>query len=269
LVELIDRLRESERSGVLQGDFPETSSTKEVNELARAFNLAAAAVAESQRRLDETYLEITQTMAQTLDARDPYTAGHSSRVSEYAVAIAQAMNLSAAEIEIIRVGANLHDIGKIGIPDAVLQKPGPLSGEEFEIIKRHPVIGKRILEGVAKFRDYLAIVELHHENTDGSGYPWGLRGEQVPLAARIVHVVDAYDAMTSNRPYREATTTAQAQEILRRHAGSQFDASVVEVFLRLVETGTLHYTDAETGPQLAALKNSLQQKGSHELDPVH
>jgi len=269
LVELIDRLRESERSGVLQGDFPETSSTKEVNELARAFNLAAAAVAESQRRLDETYLQITQTMAQTLDARDPYTAGHSSRVSDYAVAIAQAMNLSVAEIEIIRVGANLHDIGKIGIPDAVLQKPGPLSGEEFEIIKRHPVIGKRILEGVAKFRDYLAIVELHHENTDGSGYPWGLRGEQVPLAARIVHVVDAYDAMTSNRPYREATTTAQAQEVLRRHAGSQFDASVVEVFLRLVETGAIQYADADTGPQLAALKHSLQQKGSHELDPVH
>ena len=269
LVELIDRLRESERSGVLQGDFPETSSTKEVNELARAFNLAAASVAESQRRLDETYLQITQTMAQTLDARDPYTAGHSSRVSDYAVAIAQAMNLSADEIEIIRVGANLHDIGKIGIPDAVLQKPGPLSGEEFEVIKRHPVIGKRILEGVAKFRDYLAIVELHHENPDGSGYPWGLRGDQVPLAARIVHVVDAYDAMTSNRPYREATTTAKAQEILRRNAGSQFDASVVEVFLRLVETGTVQYSDADTGPQLAALKNSLQQKGSHELDPVH
>ncbi len=271
LVDLIDRLHESERSGVLQGDFPETSSTKEVNELARAFNLAAASLAESQRRLDQTYLEITQTMAQTLDARDPYTAGHSSRVSDYAVAIAKAMNLSAQEIEIIRVGANLHDIGKIGIPDDVLRKPGPLTEGEFEIIKRHTVIGKRILEGVAKFRDYLSIVELHHENADGSGYPWGLRGEKIPLAARIVHVVDAYDAMTSNRPYRQATPSAAAQETLRRFAGTQFDPAVVEVFLRLFQAGILTPPPAETGLQLAELSQNLQeqQRKAYELDPVH
>ncbi len=269
LVELIERLRESERSGVLQGDFPETSTTREVNELARAFNLAAKSVAESQRRLDETYLQITQTMAQTLDARDPYTAGHSSRVSDYAVAIAQAMNLSAAETEVIRVGANLHDIGKIGIPDAVLQKPGPLTGEEFEVIKRHPLIGKRILEGVAKFRDYLSIVELHHENPDGSGYPWGLRGEQVPLGARIVHVVDAYDAMTSSRPYREASPAAKAQDVLRRFAGSQFDPAVVEVFLRLTEAGVVHPPSADPGSQLAVLQEHLERQEPRATDPVH
>lgn len=257
LLGLIENLRASERSGVLQGDFPVDSSASEVNELARAFNLAARSVADAQRRLDETYLQITQTMAQTLDARDPYTAGHSSRVSDYAVAIAQAMNLPPAETDIIRVGANLHDIGKIGIPDAVLQKPGPLTEDEFEQIRKHTVIGKRILEGVVRFHDYLSIVELHHENQDGTGYPWGLRGEKVPLGARIVHVVDAYDAMTTNRPYRRAMPAAKAQEILRRHAGSQFDPKVVEVFLRLVQADA----DAslpELGPQLAALEQELQ-----------
>lgn len=269
LVDLIERLRESERSGVLQGDFPETSSTREVNELAHAFNLAAKSVAESQRRLDETYLEITQTMAQTLDARDPYTAGHSSRVSDYAVAIAEAMNLSAEETEVIRVGANLHDIGKIGIPDAVLQKPGPLTGEEFEVIKRHPLIGKRILEGVAKFRDYLSIVEFHHENPDGTGYPWGLRGDQVPLGARIVHVVDAYDAMTSSRPYRQASAAAKAQDVLRRFAGTQFDPAVVEVFLRLTEAGVVRPPGADTGSQLAGLQEHLERQELLATDPVH
>ena len=236
LIGLVDRLKQSEKSGVLAGDFPEDSSTREVNELARAFNLAARSVADSQRRLDEAYLQITQTMAQTLDARDPYTAGHSMRVSHYAAAIAEAMNLTGQDVERIRVGANFHDIGKIGIPDSVLQKPDPLTAAEFEVIKQHPTIGKRILEGVVKFHDYLSIVELHHENHDGTGYPWGLRGEGVPLGARIVHVVDAYDAMTTSRPYRGAMPPEKALDILKRNAGTQFDPAVVEVFLRLAKT---------------------------------
>ena len=265
LIALVDRLKESEKSGVLTGDFPEDSSTKEVNELARAFNLAALSVADSQRRLDETYLQITQTMAQTLDARDPYTAGHSGRVSQYAVAVAEAMNVAAQEVEKIRVGANFHDIGKIGIPDAVLQKPEPLTSAEFEVIKQHPTIGKRILEGVAKFHDYLSIVELHHENHDGTGYPWGLRGEGVPLGARIVHVVDAFDAMTTSRPYRPAMAREKALSILSDNAGSQFDPAVVEVFLRLAKQAPdiLPPAKVETetrdmATQLAALESSLE-----------
>jgi len=265
LIALVDRLKVSEKSGVLEGDFPEDSSTKEVNELARAFNLAARSVADSQRRLDETYLQITQTMAQTLDARDPYTAGHSGRVSQYAVAVAEAMNVAAQEVEKIRVGANFHDIGKIGIPDAVLQKPEPLTGPEFEVIKQHPTIGKRILEGVAKFHDYLSIVELHHENHDGTGYPWGLRGEGVPLGARIVHVVDAFDAMTTSRPYRPAMARDKALSILSDNAGSQFDPVVVEVFLRLAKQApeVLPPAPAEIetrdmATQLAALEHNLE-----------
>ncbi|MEP7362230.1 MAG: HD-GYP domain-containing protein [Acidobacteriota bacterium] len=234
ITRLVGKLRQSESAGVLRGDFEEHSAVTEVNELGAAFNAAACSIAVAQRQLDEAYLEFTKTMAQTLDARDPYTAGHSTRVSDYAVAIAEALNLTLAEKENLRIAANLHDIGKIGIPDTVLQKPGKLTHDEMEVIKRHPLIGKRILEGVAKFRDYLAVVELHHENHDGTGYPWGLNGEETPLAARIVHVVDAFDAMTTSRPYRDAMPPGRALEILQQFAGTQFDPAIVEEFLRLV-----------------------------------
>ncbi len=235
LTQLIRRLQESERTGVLRGDLELTSSTSEVNELARAFNSAAKALADSQRRLDEAYLQFTRTMAQALDARDHYTAGHSSRVSAYAVRIAAALELPEREQTILKIGAMLHDIGKIGIPDQVLQKPGKLTGEEYALIRQHPLMGKRILEGVAKFHDYLSIVELHHENHDGSGYPWGLQGDRIPLGARIVHVVDAFDAMTSTRTYRAAMPASKALDILQRNAGTQFDPFIVQAFIEMVK----------------------------------
>lgn len=236
ITSLVKRLQESEHTGVLRGGLDLTSSTSEVNELSAAFNRAAKAVADSQRRLDEAYLQFTQSMAQALDARDHYTAGHSSRVGLYALRIAQALNLPEREQAIVEVGATLHDIGKIGIPDHVLQKAGRLTDEEFRLIQQHPVLGRRILQGVAKFHDYLAIVELHHENHDGSGYPWGLQGENIPLGARIVHVVDAFDAMTTSRPYREAMPPEKALSILKTNAGSQFDPRIVQVFLDLVQS---------------------------------
>ena len=148
------------------------------------------------------YVEFVSSLASALDARDPYTAGHSLRVSEYSCAIARAMNVEQQEHELIRVGALLHDIGKIGISDAVLQKTGRLTPEEETLIRQHPVIGKKILECVHGFEAYLPVVELHHENWDGTGYPGGLKGEETPRTARIVKVADAYDAMTSDRPYR-------------------------------------------------------------------
>jgi len=236
LEQLVKRLKESESTGVLRGDLELNSSTREVNDLARAFNDAAKAVADSQRRLDEAYLQFTRTMAQALDARDHYTAGHSNRVSVYATRVAQALALPPQEQKNVEVGATLHDIGKIGVPDCVLQKPGRLNDDEFRQIKEHTVLGKRILQGVVNFRDYLSIVELHHENHDGTGYPWGLRGENIPLGARIVHVVDAFDAMTTSRPYRKAMPTAKALEVLQENAGTQFDPAIVEVFLQLVRS---------------------------------
>jgi hypothetical protein len=230
LRQLIARLDGSEGPGRFAAGFPENSPTSEINQLAASLNRAARAVAVSNERLDHAAIEFIETMAQALDARDPYTAGHSNRVSDYATAIATAMGVPADQIEIIRVGAQLHDIGKIGIPDAVLQKAGYLTPEEYELVKLHPQIGKRILERVAQFEKYLPIVELHHEDMDGRGYPYGLKGGEVPLAVRIVHVADVFDALTTDRAYRQAMTLQRAHEIIELCSGTQFDPQVVEAF---------------------------------------
>jgi len=232
---LIGQLRETEREGKLPQSFITESATTEVHLLASAINRATRAVHDANEHLDSAYLEFIETMARALDARDRYTAGHSDRVSEYSIAIARVLECPADEIEILRIGARLHDIGKIGVPDAVLQKPGRLTEEEFALIKQHPEIGKRILENVSRFRDYLPIIELHHEDFDGRGYPHGLRGEEVPLLARIVHVADAYDAMTSDRAYRTRMPENRVREILAECAGTQFDPEIVDAFLRILE----------------------------------
>ena len=246
LQQLIARLARSEASGKLQPDFPEDFLTREINQLAASFNRAAAAVMQSNVQLDRASIEFVETMAHALDARDPYTAGHSNRVRDYATAIATAMQLPAEEIEVIRVGAQLHDIGKIGIPDAVLQKPGYLTPEEYELVKLHPQIGKRILERVAEFEKYLPIVELHHEDQDGRGYPYGLKGHEVPLAVRIVHVADVFDAITTDRSYRQAMSTRRAHEILQLSSGTQFDPEVVRVFSGiLAERSVIQLSDME------------------------
>ncbi len=230
LKQLVERLAVSEAAGKLRPDFPENFPTREINQLAASFNRAAAAVMQSNVQLDRASIEFVETMAHALDARDPYTAGHSNRVRDYATAIAAAMRLPPEEIEVIRTGAQLHDIGKIGIPDAVLQKPGYLTPEEYELVKLHPQIGKRILERVAQFEKYLPIVELHHEDQDGRGYPYGLKGQEVPLAVRIVHVADVFDALTTDRSYRQAMSARRAHEILELCSGTQFDPEVVRVF---------------------------------------
>jgi HD-GYP domain-containing protein (c-di-GMP phosphodiesterase class II) len=136
-------------------------------------------------------------------------------------------------LNVIRVGALLHDIGKIGISDAILQKPGRLSVEENVLIQQHPSIGRRILDRVIAFQPYLDVVELHHENWDGSGYPHGLRGEATPLAARVVKLADAYDAMTSDRPYREGMSHEDTLAVLQKVVGTQFDPAIFEVFRTL------------------------------------
>src|SRR5947208_6225503 len=159
LQQLVARLARSEASGMLQPDFPEGFPTREIKQLAASFNLAAAAAMQCTVQLDLTSIEFVETMAQALDARDPYAAGHSNRVRDYATAIATAMQLPPEEIEVIRVGVQPHDIGKIGTPNAVLRKPGYLTPEEYELVKLHLQIGKRILERVAQFKKYLPIVD--------------------------------------------------------------------------------------------------------------
>ena len=234
IANLVAHLRQSERTGQFSPDFPTHSMTKEVNLLARSLNGAARAVQQSQEQLIRADLESLEAMAETLDARDHYTAGHSDRVSANSVAIAQAMGVPHNQVEIIRIGAKLHDIGKIGIADAILQKPGRLTPEEFLAIQHHPQIGKKILQKVGRFQDYLPLVELHHENYDGSGYPYGLKGEEIPRSVRIVHVADVYDALTSERSYRKAMLDQEAEQMLVKGAGKEFDPSVVETFLSIL-----------------------------------
>jgi putative nucleotidyltransferase with HDIG domain len=234
---LIAELRITERLATLPAGFATSTTTarstaSEVRELAAAFNRAAAAVAESQERLEEAHLEFIEAMAHALDARDVYTAGHSRRVSEYSCSIARELALSDQEIDLIRIGALLHDIGKLGVPDSILRKPGRLTEEEAELVRQHPVTGAEILREVRGFECYIPIVELHHENPDGTGYPRGLVSGQIPREVAIVHVADAYDAMTSDRPYRVGLTHEVASEVLRRNSGTQFEASIVEAFLR-------------------------------------
>jgi putative nucleotidyltransferase with HDIG domain len=233
LAEVAAQLRKSATIGDLP-EFPETQGgVHEIRDLTRGFNHAAKAVRDGRERLTLAYVQFVGSLAQALDARDAYTAGHSRRVSEYSCAIANALKISEPELETIRTGALLHDLGKIGISDLVLQKPGRLTPEENQLIQQHPVIGKRILENVEGLEPYLDIVELHHENLDGSGYPHGLKGEETPLHARIVKVADAYDAITSDRPYRRGKSHADAIAILRRACGTEMDPAVVEAFAAL------------------------------------
>ncbi|HEY7392505.1 MAG TPA: HD domain-containing phosphohydrolase [Bryobacteraceae bacterium] len=238
LAEMAARLRCASATGELP-DFPESvGAGLEIRELTRGFDQAAKAVREARERLTRAYVEFVGSLAQALDARDPYTAGHSRRVSNYACAIAEAMGLAEPEVETIRVGALLHDLGKIGISDVVLHKPGRLTADETDLIRQHPVIGRRILDNVHGLEPYLGIVELHHENWDGSGYPRGLKGAETPLEARIVKVADSYDAMTSDRPYRRGMTHAQAMAILRKVSGSETDTEIVEAFSRVCPPGS-------------------------------
>jgi putative nucleotidyltransferase with HDIG domain len=230
---LVSHLRNAVRTGVLTEFQGQPSSILEIRELAESYNRAALSARASGEVLQGAYLEFAGSLANALDARDRYTSGHSQRVSQFACATAEALGLDWAQIEQIRVGALLHDIGKIGVADSVLQKTGLLTTEEFAMIKQHPVIGRRILEGVQGLASFIPAVELHHENWDGSGYPKGQSGEETPVDARIIHVADAYDAMTTDRSYRRGMTHERAIEILIEFAGTQFDPNLVEIFRNL------------------------------------
>ncbi|HTM47580.1 MAG TPA: HD domain-containing phosphohydrolase [Bryobacteraceae bacterium] len=256
---VVSHLRESESTGLLPEFETRDAPIQEIRELTESFNRAAAAIRQARESLRQAYLEFVGSLASALDARDRYTAGHSRRVSEYSCAIAQALHVTEEELDDIRMGALLHDIGKIGIADSVLQKPGGLTREEQTLLQQHPVIGRRILEGVNGFQNYLAAVELHHENWDGSGYPLGLLGPATPLSARIIHIADAYDAMTTDRPYRRGMSHEEAIRVLHQYAGAQFDAAIVPVFTKLVTLARTEppRTEGASTPQVRSLAQAL------------
>lgn len=172
----------------------------------------------------------------TLDAKSHWTRGHSERVTAYSMATAKEMGLSENDIETLRTAAILHDIGKIGTYDVILEKPDKLTEEEFNLVKLHPAKGAEILRHIKQFEDVIPIIRHHHERIDGGGYPYGLKGDEIPLLARVLCVSDSYDSMTSDRPYRPAPGRELAIAELKRCSGTQFDPQVVEVFLRVLET---------------------------------
>ena len=189
---------------------------------------------ESREQLEKAYLDSIEVVRHTVEAKDTYTRGHSDRVAAYAVLIGEKMGLSKEELKTLKIGGLFHDIGKIGISDTILLKETKLTDDEYSEIKNHPAIGKHILSNATIFKDLIPIVYHHHEKYDGTGYPEQLKGENIPLLARIVAVADAFDAMTSRRSYRGEMDLDYVKEEIRRCSGSQFDPKVAEVFLDIL-----------------------------------
>jgi putative nucleotidyltransferase with HDIG domain len=189
--------------------------------------------------LENLFLESIRTIVAALEAKDKYTCGHSERVTTYAIELARAMNWTEKDLNTLNLSALLHDVGKIGIPERVLLKPGKLTAEEFEVMKQHPVIGAEIIKHLKNAGSIIGGIRHHHERWDGMGYPDGLKGEQIPLIARIIQMADSYDAMTSHRPYRRGMTQEEVLHEVERCRGSQFDPKVSETFLQLLRTGRI------------------------------
>ena len=186
-------------------------------------------------KLEKAYLESIETLRYTVEAKDTYTRGHSDRVSEYSVLIGKTLNLPESEIRTLQVGGLFHDIGKIGVPDVILQKESKLTDDEYSEIKNHPSIGAHILSTATIFKDIIPIVKHHHERYDGKGYPSQLKGEEIPYLARIAAIADSFDAMTSKRTYRDSLPMEKVISEFQRCRGTQFDPELTDVFLDILE----------------------------------
>lgn len=219
-------------------------------------------------RIEMLFLASVQSLVESLELKDPYTRGHSMRVSRYATAIARTLGFDAARVRQIELGGQLHDIGKIGVREDVLNKPGPLTPEEYEHIMTHPMLGWRVLRPLLGDNPIvLNITRSHHERVDGRGVPDGLAGEAIPVEARIVSVADAFDAMMSRRPYRRGLTHEDALAELRRSAGTQFDTEAVDAFLDAVASGALVIGDVEHAPPRAEARARVGQAADTETVP--
>ncbi len=185
--------------------------------------------------LEKSYLESIETLRYTVEAKDTYTKGHSDRVSEYSVLIGKKVGLSDDDLRILQIGGLFHDVGKIGVPDTILQKPEKLTDDEYSEIKNHPSIGAHILSTASIFKDIIPIVKHHHERFDGHGYPSMLKGEDIPYFARIAAIADTFDAMTSRRSYRDSLPLDKVIEEFKKCKGTQFDPQLTDVFLDILE----------------------------------
>ena len=190
---------------------------------------------DKNEELERAYLDTIGILRQTVEAKDPYTRGHSDRVSEYSVLIGKKLGLDEKTLHILKIGGLFHDIGKIGIPDSILLKESKLSDEEYSQIKNHPMIGVHMLGDAAIFTDILPIVKHHHERYDGRGYPSQLVGDDIPYVARIAAVADTFDAMTSKRSYRDSLPIDVVRAEIERCSGTQFDPNIAKVFLDIMD----------------------------------
>jgi HD-GYP domain-containing protein (c-di-GMP phosphodiesterase class II) len=262
-------LTESSRA-IASGDFSHRvniHSRTEIGELAQTFNTMShdleqfvfelKQAAEQNRAL---FLSSIQMLAGAVDEKDPYTRGHSDRVTRYSVILAKEMGLITEEIEKVRIAAQLHDVGKIGIEDRILKKPGALTPEEFEIMKTHTVKGGTILRPVGMLKEMIPGIEMHHESLDGRGYPYGLKGDALPLMPRIIMVADTFDAMTTNRPYQAAMDPEYVVRIINSLANTKFDPRVVAAITSVFERGglRLHRAGIVSEQQAAAAAASAE-----------
>ena len=222
----------------------ELKTHNEIGELAANFNVMSASIEQAVLQLKRAahenhllFLNSVRMLAAAIDAKDPYTRGHSERVARYSIGIGKHLGLSDREMMNLRISALLHDVGKIGIDDRILRKPGALSEEEFEVMKQHPAKGAAIMSGVEQLIDIIPGMKYHHEKWSGGGYPDGLEGDHIPMQARIVAIADTFDAMTTNRPYQKAMELAYVVEKIKSFAGTRFDPRVVEAFANAVKSG--------------------------------
>jgi HD-GYP domain-containing protein (c-di-GMP phosphodiesterase class II) len=227
----------------------EIKASNEIQQLADTFNYMTDEVKQNilglqaaARENKELFMSSIRMLAAAIDAKDPYTRGHSERVKDYSLVIGRSLGYSAAELERLEIAALLHDVGKIGIDDRILRKPTNLTPDEFEIMKTHPDKGAAILAQIEQLRDIIPGMRAHHENFDGSGYPQGLKGEEIPLLGRVITVADTFDAMTTDRPYQKAFTLEFALNRIRTMANIKYDPKIVDAFGRSCEEGkvTLH-----------------------------
>jgi HD-GYP domain-containing protein (c-di-GMP phosphodiesterase class II) len=234
---------------IARGDFSQRVhlwSRTEIGELADTFNTMSQElehfVEDLKRAAEENralFMGSIQMLAGAVDEKDPYTRGHSDRVTRYSLMIAKEMGLSPDFLETLRISAQLHDVGKIGIEDRILKKPGALTAEEFEVMKTHTTKGANILRPVQQLEEMLPGIELHHEALDGRGYPYGLKGEQIPLLARVIAVADTFDALTTNRPYQQAHSSEDALRIIQNLAGKRLDPAAVAALMAVYERGEI------------------------------
>jgi len=244
----LEVLTESSRA-IARGDFSQRVhllSRTEIGELAETFNTMSEElehfVEDLKRAAEENralFMGSIQMLAGAVDEKDPYTRGHSDRVTRYSLLIAKEMALPASFVEILQISAQLHDVGKIGIEDHILKKPGALTAEEFEVMKTHTTKGANILRPVTQLAEMLPGIELHHEALDGRGYPYGLEGDQIPLLARVIAVADTFDALTTNRPYQTAHTPEEALKIIQNLAGKRLDPVPVAALMAVYQRGEI------------------------------